>query len=44
MLTSLEFIKSGTNVILAGSTGTGNYRKFLFMERFPEKHTISLHQ
>ena len=43
MLTSLEFIKSGTNVILAGSTGTGNYRKFLFVERFSENtHKICL--
>jgi len=35
VLTSLDFIESGQNVILAGSPGTGNYRKFLFMERFP---------
>ena len=30
---SLDFIKSGQNIILAGSPGTGNYRKFLLMER-----------
>ena len=35
VLTSLAFIENGQNVILAGSPGTGNYRKFLFMERFP---------
>ena len=35
VLTSLDFIEDGQNVILAGSPGTGNYRKFLFMERFP---------
>ena len=33
VLKSLDFIKNGQNVILAGSPGTGNYRKFLFMER-----------
>ena len=32
-LSSLEFISTGQNVILAGNPGTGNYRKFLFMER-----------
>ena len=36
---SLDFIRSGQNIILAGSPGTGNYRKFLLMER--NKH-ISL--
>ena len=35
ILKSLDFIENGQNVILAGSPGTGNYRKFLFMERFP---------
>ena len=35
VLTSLDFIEDGQNVILAGSPGTGNYRKFLFMEKFP---------
>jgi len=39
VLVSLDFIKNGQNVILAGSPGTGNYRKFLLMER--NKH-ISL--
>jgi len=33
VLASLDFIEKGQNVILAGSPGTGNYRKFLFMER-----------
>ena len=33
-LSSLEFIKTGQNVILAGNPGTGNYRRFLVMERF----------
>ena len=33
VLKSLDFIEQGQNVILAGSPGTGNYRKFLFMER-----------
>ncbi len=32
-LSSLEFITTGQNVILAGNPGTGNYRKFLFIER-----------
>lgn len=31
-LKTLEFIKEGRNLILAGSPGTGNYRKYLFME------------
>ena len=44
VLTSLDFIKNGQNIILAGSPGTGNYRKFLLMERFPEKRTIFLYQ
>jgi DNA replication protein DnaC len=35
-LSSLEFIKTGQNVILAGNSGTGNYRKNLVMERFSE--------
>ena len=35
ILKSLDFIENGQNVILAGSPGTGNYRKFLLMERFP---------
>ena len=33
VLKSLDFIENGQSVILAGSPGTGNYRKFLFMER-----------
>ena len=33
VLKSLDFIKNGQNIILAGSPGTGNYRKFLLMER-----------
>ena len=40
---SLDFIKEGRNIIFSGSTGTGNYRKFLFMERFSENtHKICL--
>ena len=30
-LSSLEFIKNGQNVILAGNAGTGNYAKYLLM-------------
>ena len=33
VLKSLDFIEQGQNVVMAGSPGTGNYRKFLFMER-----------
>ena len=33
ILKTLDFIKNGQNLILAGPPGTGNYRKFLFMER-----------
>ncbi|KPA10287.1 IstB-like ATP-binding protein, partial [Candidatus Magnetomorum sp. HK-1] len=29
-----EYISQKRNVILLGKSGTGNYRKFLFMERF----------
>jgi DNA replication protein DnaC len=32
-LKTLDFIKDGRNIILAGNPGTGNYRKFLFMAR-----------
>lgn len=32
-LISLNFIKQKQNVVLIGSPGTGNYRKFLLMER-----------
>ncbi|MCX6383334.1 MAG: ATP-binding protein [Actinobacteria bacterium] len=40
---SLDFIKEGRNIIFSGSTGTGNYRKFLFMERFSENmHKICM--
>jgi DNA replication protein DnaC len=28
-----EYINQNRNVILLGKSGTGNYRKFLFMER-----------
>jgi DNA replication protein DnaC len=31
LLTSLDFIENGQNVILAGSPGTGNYAKYLLM-------------
>ena len=31
------------SLLLTGLAGTGNYRKFLLMERFPKKRTISLH-
>ncbi|KAB2951502.1 hypothetical protein F9B85_11885 [Heliorestis acidaminivorans] len=34
LLRTLQFIPEGRNVILAGNPGTGNYRKFLVMERF----------
>jgi len=37
VLKSLDFIEQGQNVIMAGSPGTGNYRKFLFMERLSKK-------
>jgi|GEM_PF-1142722 len=33
VLKSLDFIEQGQNVILAGSPGTGNYRKYFFIER-----------
>jgi len=32
-LESLSFINRKENVILSGAPGTGNYRKFMFMER-----------
>jgi len=32
-LSSLEFISTGQNVILAGNPGTGNYRKYFLIER-----------
>jgi hypothetical protein len=28
-----EFVKKHQNVLMVGNSGTGNYRKFLFMER-----------
>ena len=34
VFSSLEFIKTGQNIILAGNPGTGNYRKFYVIERF----------
>ena len=33
-LATLSFVERKQGLILAGSSGTGNYRKFLFMERF----------
>jgi len=33
LLRTLEFIREGRNVLLAGNPGTGNYRKNLVMER-----------
>ena len=37
------FIKERRNVVFIGNPGTGNYRKFLFMERFSENtHKICL--
>ena len=30
-----NFITEKRNIVLIGNPGTGNYRKFLFMERFP---------
>lgn len=32
VLTSLDFIENGQNVILADSPGTGNYAKYLLMQ------------
>ena len=43
-LFNLAFIEKHASIIIFGPTGVGNYRKFLFMERFPKKCTISLHQ
>lgn len=34
IFSTLEFIETGQNIILAGNPGTGNYRKIIFMERF----------
>jgi len=39
-----QFIEERKNIVFIGNPGTGNYRKFLLMERFPRKCTISLHQ
>ena len=33
----------GIGLFITGAVGSGNYRKFLLMERFPEKRTISLY-
>jgi DNA replication protein DnaC len=35
-LKSLDFIREKKNIIMYGRTGTGNYRKYLVMERFSE--------
>ena len=35
-LKKLEFIDRKENLVLYGNVGTGNYRKNLVMERFPE--------
>ena len=38
-----SFVKEAKNVVFIGSPGTGNYRKFLFMERCSENtHKICL--
>jgi len=34
-----QYIRKPRNIILLGKSGTGNYRKFLFMERSSEKDT-----
>lgn len=34
IFSTLEFINTGQNIILAGNPGTGNYRKFYVIERF----------
>jgi len=36
-LSGLEFLNAGKNVLFVGPPGVGNYRKFLFMERFSER-------
>jgi len=33
-LATCEYIKEAKNILFLGKSGTGNYRKFLFMERF----------
>jgi DNA replication protein DnaC len=35
-LLSLDFIRQKENVLMLGAVGTGNYRKYLVMERFSE--------
>lgn len=35
-LSQCDFIKQKENIALIGNSGTGNYRKYLFMERFSE--------
>lgn len=42
LLKTLEFIREGRNVILAGNPGTGNYRKYSVMERFSKKPVQAL--
>ena len=34
IFSTLEFINTGQNIILAGNPGPGNYRKFYVIERF----------
>jgi len=44
-LSSLEFLDNKENLLFLGPPGVGNYRKYLFMERFSEnfhKHRKSL--
>ncbi len=36
---SSTWVENASNLVLIGDSGLGNYRKFLFMERFPEKGT-----
>jgi DNA replication protein DnaC len=36
-LSQCDFIKKKENIALIGNSGTGNYRKYMFMERFSEK-------
>jgi hypothetical protein len=42
-LKNLKFLETATNIVMYGNVGSGNYRKFLFMERFSENtHEICL--
>jgi DNA replication protein DnaC len=43
VFSSLDFIETGQNIILAGNPGTGNYRKFYVIER-NERLVMKNHQ